>query len=283
MAVELDYRALCDDVEAEMNKDGVPLTPATAWSFLYRYALQVTRSGDVHIAESNVLKQPTWKTRSARVERWLCENMVPGQDLDLATMKGKLGRVFSKARSLGATERAIPNYTGKGFEVATAFLIHRLCGVEPLAGQSVRKFRGFQLAKRGEVDEPDLALFSFDDFRIVVSLIWTTRRDRLGADLYDAVFYRRRRPDLAILVATNEYQLHLVNTLLESPDIDGVYHVSPDALLAAHNPLGDQEQFTASELLGNKKPIPEYAEYLSLRERLKPLSQLFEDISQAKP
>lgn len=283
MPIELDYVGLCDDVVAAMHVDGVELTPQMAWSFLYRFVLQVTPTDDIHIAESNVLKTKAWKERSDRVEKWLCANLVPGQSLTMPELKGRLGRLFAKARELGAKESAIPNYTGKGFEVALSYLIKKLCGVEPLAGQSITKFRGFQLAPRGEVDEPDLALFSFDDFRIVISLLWTTRKDRLGADLYDAVFFRRRRPDLAILIVANEYQLNLLDALLKSPDVDAVYHISPDALLEAHNPLPPNAQFTTQQLLGNKKPIPEYGEYLSIRSRLKPLSQLFADIDASKP
>ncbi len=266
-----------------MKTDGVALTPESAWSFLYRYVLQVTPADDIHIAEANVLKTKAWKERSDRVERWLCSHLVPGTQLSMSEMKSRLGRLFSKARELGANENAMPNYTGKGFEVGLGYLIDHLCGVKPLAGHSITKYRGFQLAQRGEVDEPDLALFSFDDFRIVVSLLWTTRKDRLGADLYDAVFFRRRRPDLAILIVANEFQLNLLDSLLKSPDVDAVYHICPDALLEAHNPLPPNAQFTSEQLLGFKKPIPEYGEYLSIRSRLKPLSQLFQDIADAKP
>lgn len=283
MPIDLDYVAVCDEVVAAMRSDGVELSPNTAWSFLYRYVLQVTPTDDIHIAESNVLKTKAWKDRSDRVEKWLCSNLVPGETLSMPDLKSRLGRLFAKARELGANPNAMPNYTGKGFEIGLSYLISKLCGVVPITGQSITKFQGFQLAQRGEVDEPDLALFSYDDFRIVISLLWTTRKDRLGADLYDAVFFRRRRPDLAILIVANEFQLNLLDSLLKSPDIDALYHISPEALLEAHNPLAPGAQFSTQQLLGNRKPIPEYAEYLSIRNRLKPLTQLFADIDASKP
>lgn len=283
MPIALDYAAICDDVVQAMEGDGTNLNAETAWSFLYRYVLQVTPADDIHIAESNVLTTKAWHQRSERAEQWLCSKLVPGKVLPMVEMKARLGTLFRKARQLGAKESAVPNYSGKGFEVAVGYLIKKLCGVDALSGHSITRYRGFQLAQRGEVDEPDLALFSFDDFRIVISLLWTTRKDRVGADLYDAVFFRRRRPDLSILVVTNEFQLNLVNSLLNAPDVDVVYHVCPDLLLAAHNRLPPNSTFTTEQLLSSKTPIPEYAEYLSIRRQLKPLAQLFSDINASKP
>lgn len=278
----VDYDAICQTVLASMQEDGLQLTPETAWNFMFRYALNITPNGDIHIVESSELAKAIWKMRSGRLESWLTTNLAPGRILTDSDIRDRLGLGFKSAQAQGYGGTPA-NFTGSAFENGLAFVISKVCDVEPLVRQSVRKFRGFQLAQKAEVEQLDVALFSYDDFRILISCLWTTRKDRLTSDLYEANFLRRRRPDLSILFVVNEFQPNLLLHLLDAPEVDAVYHVSVDALLAAHNPLTAGTTYTAEQLLAAGGGIPGYQSYLAVRSRVKTLSDLLSDIDEHKP
>ena len=135
-----------------MNADGVELTPATAWNFLYRWNLSY--AGVIpHIVESNVLRRAAWRNRAEAVAQWLRES-VASQELTNSEVSARLGLLHTS----GAAGRE--NQTGKGLEDGVAFLIRRFNGTSPLVEASIRTLRGYGIVQKGAVDELDLVLFS---------------------------------------------------------------------------------------------------------------------------
>jgi hypothetical protein len=278
------YQESADAVESAMKADGVNLTRDTAWNFVYRYALGMTADDLPHIVEENYLKGVGWKAKATTVRDWLASNLVPGSRLTVRELRDRLDSTWNIAKKKkNYREGARPNVAGLSLEYSLAHLIVKFCGVSPIVGASIRKFRGYELAQRAEVEELDLALFTFDDFRMLISCLWTTRKDRLASDLYEAAFLRRRRPDVAVIFVVNEFHPSILRHLLNAPEVDQVYHVGLSALLEAHKPFDLGDTFTGKELLGTKKPVSLYNTYLELRQRVRDLSSLFDDIDRLKP
>lgn len=280
-AAESFYDSIGQAVEQAMQEDGVPLTRATAWNFVYRYGMGV--AGDLpHIVEANELRRAAWRTRGRRALAWLTKNLVPGTELTAEDSLSRLNTAWRMAPDFGYSGNE-SNLAGSSLEYALAYLVERLCGVRPLVKKSIRDFRGYEIAKRAEVEQLDLALFSCDDLRLFISAFWTTRKDRIAADLYEATFLRRRRPDVGIAFVVNEFRRGLLLHLLNAPDVDRVYHVCLDALLAAYAPFEGTVRLTQDELLGSSAAVDEYQTYLTLRQSVKGLDTLFEDIDRLKP
>lgn len=278
------YQESADAVEKAMQGDRVNLTPENAWNFVYRYGLGMTSDDLPHIVEANYLKSGGWKARATRVRGWLASNLVPGTRLTVEQLRNRIDSTWKIAETKkNYSKNARPNVAGLSLEYSLAHLIDRFCGVTPIVKASIREFRGYELAQRAEVEQLDLALFTFDDFRMLISCVWTTRKDRLASDLYEAAFLRRRRPDVAVAFVINEFHPSIIRHLLNAPEVDQVYHVGRGALLEAHRPFGPGDTFTGEELLGTKKPTSDYNRYLELRERVRDLSSLFDDIDRVKP
>jgi len=261
---------LFQKIEQAMKSDGAELTPTSAWNFLYRYNLDF-KAGRPHIAESNVLTTKAWSERAARVTSWLADNLAPGKTLSDAEIGVRLG--LGNSPGAGGT-----NATGAGLEQALAFLIDRFTGHRPLVRQSLTTFKGYEIVRKGEVDELDLALMSKDDLRLIISCFWTSRRDRISSDLYESVFVRRRRPDIQVAFVVNEFQPSILNALLTSPDVDAVYHVCRDAVLRAHAPGSPNDSITVGELAADSARARAVTQFMNLKARLKDVSQLFDDV-----
>jgi len=266
-----------------MTADGVPLSRDSAWNFLYRYCLAIDNAGVPHIVESNVLEGSGWRRRANRVAAWLERNLVPGRVLSVDELKDKVDKAWKIARDeYHFRPNARSNVAGSALENALAFLIERFCGTRPLVKSSIREFRGFELARAAEVDELDLALFSFADFRLFISTVWTTRKDRIASDLYEAAFLRKRRPDVAIAFVVNEFHTSLIGHLQSAPEVDRIYHGSLPALLEAHRPLKrDDTPFESP--LASKEASAAFSTYLNLQEQIQDLASLFRDIDRIKP
>lgn len=281
-----DYEEARNTVLTQMSQDHVRLSRRTAWNFVYRYVMAAT--GDApHIVESNELAKEPWKSRAEKVSGWLRQNLAPNEGtLSPADLAARIDRAWevvsvnrNKREGKPPSDRSRPNVTGKALQTALTFLIGRLCHVRPLEERSIHRLRGFELARAEEVKQLDLALFP-GDFRIFMSCIWTTRKDRLGADLNDAAFVHRRRPDVAVLLVVNEFHLPLIRHLATAPQVDRVYHVCREALLSAHEP--DMGQ-TLNQLHADRRKLKDYGDYLHARENVKDLSELFRDIDRLNP
>jgi hypothetical protein len=197
-----------------------------------------------------------------------------------------IGRAYGEERARQGQKRdgwQRNNVTGQTFEVVLQLLIDRLCGVKPARTPALRTLRGFELAPEGYHSQPDLALFSERDFRLLISTKWTLRKERIGTYLHEAWFYRQRRPDLQIAFVVGEFNLNILEWLALDPLVDRVYHVHLPMLLAVHEPFLGQEQVPRSTLIGAGTGTKSYQRWVALKSRLFDMSQLFEDIDRLNP
>ena len=261
------YRAFMGSLVDSLGALGEPLSSATAWRFLYRMILwqeNVTVAGTAkqlpHIIETSDLKKGEGAARAERAKEYLRENLAERGRLSDEDLEAALDRLY-KERTAGGERIQRNNVTGRGFEEGVATLIARLCpGASPLINADASTLRGFEMAPRGYFSRPDLALFSRQDFRVIVSTKWTVRKERLGTYLHESYFYRQRRPDLNIAFVVNEFQLNILWHLVMSPFVDRVYHVHLPLLQAVHAPLKTEQK------------------YLEVITRVADFRQLFEDI-----
>ncbi len=257
-------------VHRRMESDGVVLKPETAWNLAYRYILDL-RDGLPHIVESNDLKRARWRKAAEAVQGWMLE---PGR---LAAERMEVGEGNSRLATVQQLARAGTgqNLTGFAFEHVLAYLVHELNNIWPPVRRSIRRVRGYEIVSKSEVDELDMIVISEDDFRLFVSCLWTSRGDRVTADIYDAGFVRRRRPDVQTAVVTNEFKNHILDDLINAPEIDAVYHVCKEALLIAHRPTRDS--VSVDEVVAGASAA-QFRNYIRLTSEIKDLSELFADI-----
>jgi len=183
------YSRLFDAMSAMLLLEHEELKPDTAWRLLYSSILWLEDSGIPHIRESNDLKKGNpWFKRAQRAEQYLKQHLRSkplaglGDSLDWAMEER------NRYRGSGSEQRQ--NLVGNAFEHLMSGLLRSLCQVSPVLKPALGDLRGFELAPKGYVSQPDLILFSPSEFEILVSTKWSLRKDRLGEFLYEARFYR---------------------------------------------------------------------------------------------
>jgi len=195
----------------------------------------------------------------------------------------RIGRRYSQARArAGKGKWQRNNVTGRSFETVIQELIERRCGVRPTREPKLHSLQGFELAPAGYHSQPDLALFSERDFRILISTKWTLRKERIGTYLHEAYFYRRRRPDLQVAFVVAEFNPNILEWLVNDPLVDRVYHLHLPMFLAVHDPFGNQKEISADELRSDSPQRRKFERWAALGSKTFDLSQLFEDVRQLK-
>jgi hypothetical protein len=216
-----------DDVATEMLADGVTLTEQTVWNFLLRLNLAY-RNDLPAIVESNLLSgNGIWVQRARTVSAWLRVNLA-SRSLSDAEL----------SQRLGVAHRSDPNretQSGLALEDGVAYLIEKFCGVTPMVRRNFHDVAEHALLRKGEADQIDLMIERRGKLLAAISCLWTSRRDRVGADVYDSVVFKQRRPEVPFVIVTNEYQASILQSLLASRYVDAVYHVSKQVLLEAWN------------------------------------------------
>jgi len=165
-------------------------------------------------------------------------------------------------------------------------LLDRVVGVTTAREPELRTLSGFELAPEGYHSRPDLALFSPDDFRLLISTKWTLRKERIGTYLHEAYFYKQRRPDLQVAFVVSEFNTNILTWLAHDPLVDRVYHVRLPMLLAVHTSfprVAANGAVPKKTLLGDGKDVRDYQRWLGLRARVFDLSQLFADVTLLRP
>lgn len=267
-----------------------PLRVETAWRYIYACVLWehvVDRKPYLHLNDR--LSQKAGRELAQRGREFLQNHLCEKPVTDVSPVIDAIVREYRAERETqGITEEfQRNNVTGGSFEATLQELIERLCGVRPLRGPELRKLRGFELAPVGYHSSPDLALFSASDFRVLVSTKWTLRKERIGTYLHEAYFYKQRRSDLQVAFVISEFNLNIVEWLVNDPLVDRVYHVHLPMLLSVHRPfrsLGDGGQVPVKRLVAPRPDldIQAYARWLSLSDKLFDLQELFRDIRRLK-
>jgi hypothetical protein len=259
------------------------LSEANAWKYVYACALwSETKDGKDYLHLNDRLKSKAGKELADRGLEWMRDHFVIGADpigeIDL------IGKAYNAERQRQrSTERwQRNNITGRSLEVVIQELIERLCGVRPAREPRLQTLAGCELAPLGYHSQPDLALFSPPDFRLLISTKWTLRKERLGTYLHEAYYYRRRRSDIQIAFVVNEFNINILEWLVSDPLVDRVYHVHLPMLLAVHNPFRGMQQIAADELLASTTTRKQYERWLAVGNRLHDLSVLFDDVSRLK-
>ena len=271
---------ICDELAGELG----PLTPASAWRYLYAtVAWFEDRSGTKYLHLNDRLKSKAGQELAKRGEAFLEKSLSPFSSRPLVELVNQIGTRYSAERKRqGYTEDGWQrnNVTGSAFEATLQVLIRRLNGVTPARQPDLRSLRGFELAPVAYHSRPDLTLFSPRDFRLLISTKWTLRKERIGTYLHEAYFYRNRRPDLQIAYVVAEFNLNILEWLVNDPLIDRVYHIHLPMLLDAHEPfLGKREkQIPVAKLLEAGHERTAFGRWIQLSERLFDLQQLFRDI-----
>lgn len=190
-----------------------------------------------------------------------------------------------RLRQTGVSSFQRNNITGASLEATLQVLIHEICGVLPARTPKLNTLRGFELAPAGYHSKPDLVLFSALDFRLLISTKWTLRKERIGTYLHEAYFYKQRRSDLQIAFVVSEFNLNIVEWLVNDPLVDRVYHVHRPMLLAVHQPFSRVAvggTVLIADLVRPTQEAKEYGRWLALSDRLFDLSHLFADIEALK-
>lgn len=263
-----------------------PLANDTAWRYVYAVGLWAeTKDGRSYLHLNDQLGKQQGKDLADRGAEYLRANLVPGgYDGDLFGLVDFIGEEYQRERKRQGFEpvrRRDPNTTGAAFEVALQLIIERLCAVTPARTPELSTLQGFELAPTGYHSQPDLALFSARDFRLLISTKWTLRKERIGTYLHEAYFYKQRRPDLQVAFILSEFNMNILQWLSNDPLVDRVYHVHLPMLLDAHAPFKNvpaHGSIEKSRLMKSSQEMASFRRFLNLQERLFDLSQLFLDI-----
>lgn len=263
-----------------------PLDANTAWRYVYAVGLWAeVKDGRKYLHLNDQLGKQQGRDLAVRGAEYLRANLVPGgykgDIFGLVDFIGDEYQMERKRQGFAPIQKRDPNTTGATFEVALQLLIERLCAVTPARTPELRTLQGFELAPIGYHSQPDLALFSARDFRLLVSTKWTLRKERIGTYLHEAYFYKQRRPDLQIAFVVSEFNLNILQWLSTDPLVDRVYHVNLPMLLDAHAPFRDVPPdgvIEKSRLMKASREMASFRRFLGLQERLFDLSDLFLDI-----
>jgi hypothetical protein len=261
-----------------------PLTEENAWKYVVACVMWTDAiRGEPYLHLNDRLKTNAGRELARRGKEFLDEHFVPGKEtLDHID---KIAIAYESERTAqgytGSWQRN--NVTGRSFETVLQELITRLCGCRPAREPQLRTLRGFELAPVGYHSQPDLALFSPRDFRLLISTKWTLRKERIGTYLHEAYFYRQRRSDLQVAFVVTEFNLNILEWLVGDPLVDRVYHLHLPMLLAVHNPFPEAAEIATNRLLSPTSERTRYERWLGLGSRLFDLSRLFGDINRLKP
>lgn len=270
---------ICDELEPELG----PLTRASAWRYLYAtVAWFEERDGNRFLHLNDRLKSRAGQELAKRGEAFLAKSLSPYTTRPLTEIVDQIGRRYSaERRRQGLSESGWQrnNVTGSAMEATLQVLIRRLNGVTAARQPRLRSLRGFELAPVAYHSRPDLTLFSPRDFRLLISTKWTLRKERIGTYLHEAYFYRERRPDLQIAYVVAEFNVNILEWLVNDPLIDRVYHIHLPMLLDAHVPFAaGEKQVSVTRLTEPSQERKAFGRWIDLSERLFDLEQLFADI-----
>lgn len=265
-----------------------PLNADTAWRYLYACVLWSESVSKVPGRFLHLNDRLTSKAGRALAERgrtYLEQHLLQVPVSDVEPYIDLIGKAYSAERALQGYSPTFkrPNVTGAAFEVTLQVLLEEVSGVRPARTPRLRKLRGFELAPIAYHSEPDLALFTPSDFRVLISTKWTLRKDRIGTYLHEAYFYKQRRSDLQVAFAVSEYNLNILTWLSGDPLADRVYHAHLPMLLHAHRPFSgvpDGGDVAKDRLLSPApdREVQHYRRWADLSSRLFDLSQLFRDV-----
>lgn len=261
-----------------------PLTAESAWKYVVACVMWADEiRGQPYLHLNDRLSTNAGRELAQRGKEFLDEHFVPGEDtLEHIDMIARAYEAERAAQGVsGSWQRN--NVTGRSFETVLQELIAQLCGHRPAREPQLRTLRGFELAPVGYHSQPDLALFSPRDFRLLISTKWTLRKERIGTYLHEAYFYRQRRSDLQVAFVVAEFNLNILEWLVGDPLVDRVYHLHLPMLLAVHNPFPRGADIATSRLVNPTSERTRYERWLGLGSRLFDLSELFEDINRLKP
>jgi hypothetical protein len=262
-----------------------PLTRDNAWKYVVACVMWAdVIGGQPYLHLNDRLSTSGGKALARRGLSYLDEHFVPGE----RTLEqiDRIGKAYAEERERQgySPERwQRNNVTGRSFESVLQELISRLCDARPAREPRLRTLRGFELAPVGYHSQPDLALFSPQDFRLLISTKWTLRKERIGTYLHEAYFYRQRRPDLQVAFVVAEFNVNIIEWLVGDPLVDRVYHLHVPMLLDVHEPFARDDEVAAERLIAQSAERRRYERWLALGTRVFDLSNLFEDIDRLKP
>lgn len=261
-----------------------PLTRDTAWKYVAAAVMWADKiEGEDFLHLNDRLSSKAGRDLAKRGEAYLDEHLAPGTPtLDVIDQIGRAYAAERESQGYSPTRWQRNNVTGRSFEGILQELIDQLCGVRPAREPQLRTLRGFELAPVGYHSQPDLALFSPRDFRLLISTKWTLRKERIGTYLHEAYFYRQRRSDLQVAFVVSEFNLNIIEWLVSDPLVDRVYHVHLPMLLAVHEPFGGQETVSRAQLVEAGPDRRRYERWLGLGTRLFSLADLFDDIDRLR-
>jgi hypothetical protein len=282
------YRATAEDlVRKQLPPVLGPLTPETAWRYLYAGVLwsEPVRNLGRYLHLNDQLRTKAGRELADRGRGFLEEHLLPSPVTDVEPYIDFIGKAYAQERaSQGfSPDFERPNVTGAAFEVLLQVLLEDVSGVRPARAPRLHTLRGFELAPAGYHSQPDLALFSPSDFRLLISTKWTMRKDRIGTFLHEAYFYKQRRSDLQVAFAVSEYNLNILTWLASDPLVDRVYHAHLPMLLAVHppfpgTPAAGAVQKSRLVAAAPDREVQHYRRWSALADRLFDLSQLFRDV-----
>jgi hypothetical protein len=262
-----------------------PVTASNAWKYVIAAVMWADRiDGKPYLHLNDRLSTKAGRALAERGRAYLDHHLVPGTDtLDVVDRIARAYSAERQSQGFSATKWQRNNVTGRSFEGVLQELIERLCGVRPAREPQLRTLRGFELAPTGYHSQPDLALFTARDFRLLISTKWTLRKERIGTYLHEAYFYRQRRSDLQVAFVVSEFNLNIIEWLVNDALVDRVYHVHLPMLLDVHDPFKGISALAPSSLVAPSAERKKYERWLALDTKLFDLSQLFEDIERLKP
>lgn len=298
-------RLIREELPAELG----PLSRDTAWRYVYALVLWTeSKDGQRYVHLNDRLSSEAGKQLAKRGEEYLQQHLSVSLIADIEPLIFQVGKAYEALRATqGVTgDWQRNNVTGAGLETAIQALINEICHILPTRSPELHELRGFELAPKGYHSRPDLILFTKRDFRVLVSTKWTLRKERLGTFLHEAYFYRQRRADLQVAFVVNEFNLNILEWLINDPLVDRVYHVNKRMLMDVHSPFSDKAPVDIDALIAEadapepkaergqastpawkatlkayrarRQEIKDYQRWANVREKLFDLTQLFDDV-----
>lgn len=150
-----------------------------------------------------------------------------------------------QGRDVGFSPGTLGRIKGDWFEWAIAACVEMAFGPDTYQTKeqvsSMRAIEGFEFQEW--IPCPDLIVVNMEDVRAVISVKWALRSDRRYEEPYVAMAIKRIKPWIKYLIVINDDQRQNVRMLVDSHEIDRVYHLrAPQLQPSVHGRLYDFDE-----------------------------------------
>ena len=141
--------------------------------------------------------------------------------------------------SYGRTRSALGNMKGHWFEMLCKDIFERELGkdnvtirINDKTNHKIKEIKGFEDVTW--ITYPDAIIINEQKLKVVISIKWGMRHDRMYEPLYAALamkdHLKEQDRSLNFYLFTNDDSAARLRVMLEAPMLDGVYHLNPSSI-----------------------------------------------------